>query len=316
MKKYKWLPTECASKRYPMRILNGNLFFEDEGSIYLPDGRLIFNGWGKIGSIHLVGEEFKPVPERLNVAWFSFTENKFYAIECDLPHTKMRELFSNGYIGPADDEKTTYSYVMIGLAPKGGIAVWLSGGDVTTEICFIQAKEASIDWSRFFSHIEMSREEFVQFNLEQVLTNEDLISLKRDGIPSGLYNIKYRTYYPWEPFIIGNLTANKILLQYFNGEREYIDYESDENKTSKRTVPRELTVSWTGLLDIKYSAEIEFDEHEIFSAFEKFAHEAGLQDLKLQIDIHNLDYSLKLFLRNDKYILEFQKCNIKVYSSL
>ncbi|MCP3873094.1 MAG: DUF2931 family protein, partial [Desulfobacteraceae bacterium] len=89
MKKFEWLPTECAPKNYPMKIVRGDFIFKNKNSIYIPDGRFIMDGWGEVGSIDIVGEDFKPLPVRLRILWFSYTEDKFYAGDFDLPYEKI-----------------------------------------------------------------------------------------------------------------------------------------------------------------------------------------------------------------------------------
>src|SRR5438046_1377285 len=98
MDKYKWLPTECAPKRYPMTILRGDLIFKNGGSIYIPEGKILYNGWGETGSTHLAGDAFKPVPYKLSITWFSYTEDKFYQGIVDLPYDTISKLFEDGFI--------------------------------------------------------------------------------------------------------------------------------------------------------------------------------------------------------------------------
>lgn len=96
MEKYYWLPTECAPKNYPARIYSGYLVYEG-GSVYVPSSAFINNGWGEIGSTHAVGDDFKPVPYRLDLTWFSYTESKFYTGSFELPKEKISQLFQEGY---------------------------------------------------------------------------------------------------------------------------------------------------------------------------------------------------------------------------
>jgi len=63
--KFNWFPSESAHKDFPMKIIKGDFIFLDGGSTYIPDHRLINNGWGEVGSHHIIGENFKPVPTLL-----------------------------------------------------------------------------------------------------------------------------------------------------------------------------------------------------------------------------------------------------------
>ncbi len=98
MSKYEWMPTESAEKEFPMQIVQGEFYFKNGDSIYIPDGRVIENGLGELGSIHIVGDDFKPLPNKLVIKWFSYIENKFYAGEFDLAYDKIKQLFDEGLV--------------------------------------------------------------------------------------------------------------------------------------------------------------------------------------------------------------------------
>jgi len=67
MNKYDWLPSESAHESFPMRIVKGDLILKDGTSIYLPDRRIVYNGWGVVGSTHIVGETLKALPEKIDI---------------------------------------------------------------------------------------------------------------------------------------------------------------------------------------------------------------------------------------------------------
>jgi len=96
MNLYEWLPTESAPIAFPMEIIEGTLFYPGSGSIYIPDRRPFANGWGRTGSMHLVGDDAKPVPERLELTWFSYAEDKFYSGRFELNHARLDSLFDAG----------------------------------------------------------------------------------------------------------------------------------------------------------------------------------------------------------------------------
>lgn len=314
MEKYKWLPTECAPKKYPMTILKGDLIFKNGGSIYIPEGKVLYNGWGEIGSTHVVGEEWKPVPYQLNITWFSYTEDKFYQGIFNLPHDIITSLFQKGFISPSTGKLRTYDRVMVGLAPEGEISIWLSGERVVKEVCFFQAKETKIDWAGFVDNPAITRKEYLKMILKEVLNNDEIASLKENGLPVRLW-MKYRTRYPWEPTIIGKAVPTDLLMVTYNGEHEFIDYTSEKKRRlEKRAIVKNFELRWTSEPKEKYFATVDFDEQEIFTSFEKLYNEQLPQELQLQVEINSIDHSLKIYLRNDLYILELKKCIIKVYS--
>lgn len=316
MDMYEWLPTECAPKKYPMQILKGDLFFENGGSIYIPDGKMIHNGWGNQGSTHLVGDILKPIPNHIVITWFSFTEDKFYSGSFDLPKEKMAQLFKEGFISPLTHERVTYDNILIGMAPEGGIGVWLMGEQVTKEICFLQANEVEINWTTFVNNLDFPRSKYVTAKLQQVLTPEDLSILKKERIAADLWKTKYRTQYSWEPLFISSGTLIGISADYYNGEREFLDYTlTKKNKIQSRAVPKSLLLNWMDALQNEYSIEIVFGEQEIFMAFSELSNGNQHEELNLQIEVSDIDRSSKIFIKNKKYITELKQSKVKVYKN-
>jgi len=125
MNRYEWLPTESSYENYPMRIIHGDFIFDDGTSLYIPGRKTIDNGWGEMGSIHIVGEKFKPLPTRIEISYFSFAEDKFYSGVFSLPYEKISNLFREGLRSPITGEKITYQNIIVGVAPAGEISIWL-----------------------------------------------------------------------------------------------------------------------------------------------------------------------------------------------
>jgi hypothetical protein len=62
MKKYDWSSTENAPAKYPMQILKGNYVLEDGGTLGVMKGSFLRNGWGTLGSLSVVGDQYKALP--------------------------------------------------------------------------------------------------------------------------------------------------------------------------------------------------------------------------------------------------------------
>ncbi len=312
MDKFEWIPTECAPELFPMEIINGSFLLEEDESIYIPDGRLIHNGWGETGSIHIVGDDQKPVPNYLQIHWFSYFEDKFYGGGFDIPQKEITKLFSEGFISPVDGEHVTYDYILTGLAPGGLIVIWLMGEQITTEVCAMYANELDIHWKNFCNNSKYTRKEYIQANLEEIMSKDEIFNIYKEGIPFGLWE-KYRTRYSWEPIIIGNVTHVDISMAFYNGEQYYQDYRlNEEFQPHKKAVPKEINYTWESA-GIEYCAEMLMDEKEIFFAFAKLYHEIEKTELKLQIEINTADLTVKTYLRNKEFIIELQKCEVSVF---
>jgi len=312
--KFKWLPTECASEKYPMQILKGSFLLEDASTVKIPDKRYIGNGWGETGSIHLVGDEIKPIPIGIEILWFSYTEQKFYKGNFDLPKNEITQLFSNGFISPIDNKNTTYSYLLVGLAPNGGIAIWAKGDRITKEICYLKGKETfEVDIDNFVGSCK-TISNFVNMNLEETFSKEDILALNKNGVPNSLWDSIYRKQYNCNVNLINIGDLESISIGYFNGEREYFDLESIKNEIkTKLTIPKDFYIKWISSNGTNFGSEVFFDEQEIIAAFSKINESPLTKDLILQVELSEVNESLKIYLRNDKYILELKKCDVKTY---
>ncbi len=315
MEKYEWFPTPCAPQNYPAEILRGNFILPDGDSIYIPDGALINNGWGEIGTTHLVGEDVKPLPDKLEIIWFSYTEDKFYSGLFELPLDTISRLFKNGFLKPYTNEKSTYRKIMVGVAPEGFVSIWLEGEGVVTEVCNYQAEETNIEWKAFFDNPEMTRAQFVQANLEESLSPEFLVGLRKNGISKGMWQ-NYQKRYNWMPNFITTGTPVDIWLTYYNGEKEYFSFEKDSKmKVKNRGIVKKMEIVWKSKVNVEYSAVVDMRELEIINAFAKLSEGVTSQSLMLQIQINDIENSLKVSLSNEKYLLDLKDCDIKVYSN-
>ena len=317
MDKYEWLPTESAHKDFPMQIIKGDFIFKDGNSIYIPDHRLIENGWGEIGSQHIVGEDLKPLPEALVIAWFSFVENKFYLGEFELPMEIISKLFKKGLESPFDGKQTTYKYIIVGLGLKGTISIWLSGDGIVKEVAQFDAEEADeeVDW-RHITLSDLEREQYIDqtlllsFNGDEKKVEKARKHASQENPWEG-----YRIKYDWSIDIAGTAKPLSIWSSTFNGEKEYINYEKDKVCIkAERSVPKSMILNWQSSEGKKYSTDISFNTGEIFKAFDKLYNSDPDDTLQLQIEIDASSYSLETYLINSKYTLALQKTKTEVFS--
>jgi len=326
--KYEWLPTECADYNYPMQIIDGKFISKNTSYIYIPDKKIISNGWGNIGSIHIIGDNLKPIPDKLVISWFSFAEDKFYSGTFDLPYEKIKFLFEKGYTDPVDGKKTTYNMIMVGLAPEGEISVWLSGA-IVTEISNFQAKETNIEWEQLIANPNISRKDYITAILtDEIGESKQAYLEKRNiphsswktpqeiakiGIPHGLWKM-YREKYLWEPEIMGNSKPIRMWITTFNGEKNYIDFPSHKSKKEIAIVPKQINIEWKTTSGNEYMANIFFNEQEIFRAFKKFNEYNPNEILKLQLEISDTLHSINVSLKSSDFILKLDASKAMVYS--
>src|SRR5690606_26482489 len=121
--------------------------------------------WGQMVSSHLVGPDLKPLPDRLEITFFSFLENQHYQGTFDLPYDDILAMFREGE-NPEGDP--TYDRIMVGVAPGGTVAVWLMGVAKTTEVFLGKADPVDLDLMAFGEKIR-DRDAYVQAELEDTI---------------------------------------------------------------------------------------------------------------------------------------------------
>lgn len=267
--KFEWLPSESAPSLYPMNIYKGHLFFEDGNSVYIPCSLAAHNGWGNDGSTHVVGEDLKPVPVRLEVTWASFKENKFYTGSWELPKDKMTKLFKEGVTNYRNKKKETYSQIIVGLAPGGVVVVWMYGSGNQIEIGRYQAKETNVAMKDFVpENPTATREEF--FKSMGKLEPEQEEEFKKKGITYGIWDT-YRKKYNWKADIeVPNHKFESLYVEMFNGESEDIfDEKLVKNSFRERAIPKSITFILKNLKGERTVFSFDLNEEEIFSLFNK-----------------------------------------------
>ncbi len=319
MTKFEWQATESAPQNYPMKIISGRLsYYDSTGSLYVPDKSRISHGWGRGVSSHVVGDDLKPLPDKLSITFFSYTENQFYRGEFDLPYKKILRLFQEGFYSPNEGGQETYEVIIVGVAPGGAVSVWLWGYDKITEVFFGQAAKIGGDWSSINTNPKYSREEYIQIGINEALkTPEALAALKKKGVPIGLWG-SYRKRYHWQPLFTNMALREKriSLIKYFNGEQDYINYPLEKSVAeSTRAIPSYISFVWQPEKGKARLFELEFDEAEIFEAFKKLG--GNGEPLKIEMLMERIDgqYIFSVSLRNDKESLKLKKTNLETYAA-
>ncbi|CAN5196487.1 hypothetical protein BH09BAC5_BH09BAC5_29150 [soil metagenome] len=307
-----WLPTECAPAKYPMTIIKGDLIDGVGKHTAIPDGKILNNGWGELGSTFIMNETNTTVPAKLDIEWFSYAENKFYKGTFDLPADTIAQYFKEGFISPDTKTKQEFDCIKIGVAPGGYISVWVSGENITKEIITLQAKEDNYDWNVFFDNPDISREKYVESTLREALTDSVYQTFKTQKIIPDFWQ-RYNEKFNWKPQVFGLLNAYDILIKTFNGEQEFF---FDQTKSqSKRAVIRSFELHWTATSNKKYMANTTFDEDEIYAAFKKISDTFPDEPIQLKVEISNTDFSLRISLVNSRQCYELKKCITQVYSN-
>ena len=69
---------------------------------------------------------FKALPARLELTWYSLTEDRFYAGRFELPVARLAAFFDRGAAAPTGTGRWAFDRIIFGMAPGGDVSVWAS----------------------------------------------------------------------------------------------------------------------------------------------------------------------------------------------
>lgn len=310
VKKYDWLPTECAPKAYPMYVVRGVLTLEDGRYASVPSLRTTKKGWGSWGSTHVVGDELKALPVAADLQWFSWTENRFYRATFDLPREVIAKWFRDGLAVPRRGRKSQFDGVVVGMAPLGMATVWLSAYSEKIEVAVSHGNEIELDWERLFPANPYSRPELIDRMLKGDLTPQWIQHLRDHGPPPGQFE-SYRQLYRWAPWVTGGTAPTEMSIRSFNGEDAYIGAQGACIPRERRPVPRMVEIDWTNSLGVRRSADVVFDEDEVFAAFRFMA--ADRPDAPLALHFETTPDHVEMWLRDNERRVHLRKTTVKTF---
>ncbi|WP_281379880.1 DUF2931 family protein [Geomonas silvestris] len=308
--KFDWLPTECAHRRYPMRLIDGHLTLKNGSSLYVPAKAIIDNGWGEIGSTHVVGKTMKALPVKLTVTWFSFTENRFFSGEFTLPYQNILEYFRT-VTSKSPKGSPVFNSVIVGFGPGGAVSVWVSSIGSSVEVGNYKANEVALNW-KMVTESEMLRTDYIDMVLRDSLTPLELRTLKERGVPPGISDY-YSKQYRWSLQVIGQKNR-ELWLKTLNGEEEYFDFAKSINARTSRGLPKSLVVYWEDNVGEKLGADVRFDEAEINAAYKKLSAEKTDHAMQLKLEISDNPEVIHTSLNDGKYVILLSKTVVKAYS--
>ena len=294
-------------------------FSENAGSHFVTDKESVGflkmeNGVWPQTTGSVLNDEHHPIPKKLYVAWFSISEDKFYEGLFELHYDKIKEEFDKMWLAYpnkslyAASKYNRFTDIIVGVAPKGYVIVWLSSLSQQIQIGRFQAKETkAITWGRFAGMNgiapEQTRERYVRMYREM----EKMPS----SIPFGKLE-QYQKKYTWKPKIVyeTSVSGEKILplkyrIQYYSGDLEYI-YELYEKKNLplSRFVPKEIIFEFN-IGSKAFGGGFDIDEEDIYKAFNLLAKD-NETDLELVVKLDKDEEISKIVLRNktNEYVLK------------
>jgi Protein of unknown function (DUF2931) len=263
------------------------------------------------------------LPDRLELFWYSFLENKYYRLSTKLNKTQISQYFKKGYkwdySGNLDKIATrNYRELIAGIAPGGDVVLWISGPGNTKELEVFKAELIDIKEREVYNLV---KEDEIKKVLSDTCTCKDNVQFRKivnnaKPVPTGIWGKKYRKKYDWK-VAINNLdqTKAKLDISFFNGEEyELFNEEAAKMKYTQQVVPEYLIYTFIKNKK-KYKAFLQFDENEIFSHFEKLTSNNSNESLDIVLNISADLKQTTIQLQSKNKTLNFEKMkDVDVYA--
>lgn len=282
-KKYEWSADICAPREYPIEVYTGAV----GGYFFSQMGGFSNGGWGSGNGDSNIKA---PLPDRLDMTWLSYVDNKFYTGEWELPKEKIKQLFDEGYYcrPGLGKEKESYSIIKVGFAPKGMVVVWVMGAGQQVEVARFQAHETTID-PKLITEEEkyMFRENYSQDRLTNdfVISKELRAHITKFGYPVPEVYETYREKYMWKSKVIlpEGCKINSLYIKMCNGEN--VDPYDKPLEMKNRAIPFIFQIYWStkiGKKEQKFVSRIAFTHDQDYWA--KFLKADGSDDMPIDFD--------------------------------
>jgi len=282
-KEYEWSAHISAPKEYPVEVYTGAA----GGYFFSQMGGFSNAGWGRSISDSNIKA---PVPERLDMTWLSYVDDKFYTGEWKLPVEKIQQLFDEGYYSKrgSDAEIEPYDCINIGLGPKGMVVVWVAGTDKQVEVARFQAHETTLD-PKLITEDEkyMFRKGYSTHRLENnhVISQELREYISQNGYPPAEAYEGYREKYLWKSKVIlpEGSKISRLYIKMSNGEFEDpFDRPIDQKH---RAIPCAFQIFWSiinGKKEQEFVSRIAFTQDKNYWA--KYLEISGYDEFPMDFD--------------------------------
>lgn len=314
---YHILVSGTAPELYPTDTFFGLLWLDKDDAMEIPKKYPFQGEWGHPVSCHLMNREGFPVPQKLDLVWLSIVERKFYSIEKLLSVNSLEEL-----LGIKDDEsgEQRYEYIVVGMAPYGGVALWAHGSKKSVLMNWFQAEPIQVDMKDF---MPLNPTLTLDENCDFYISHDERVreNLEVNGLPPRDLFDRYMQQFCYRHLVMFD--------RWDEDEERWVKFELDEegqpvdgqplpefdfieealwDGTHDKLhdggllhyhmagKPKKLALEWH-IKKSQYSAYLWFDDELIRSAFEKFygTHRDTKVDFIIRIDAEKKKYELALY---------------------
>ena len=336
--KFAWSVETVADYGYPMKIKSG-AFYDEDGKVIagIPADMYLSQQWwsGNSGSI-IAGEQYKSIPKKMDIRWFSYSEDKFYSGTFNLDSEKLKSIFSKGL--DCGDVKINSSYLKIALAPGGQLFLYLTSPN--TELFGVyQAQEFTvIDFKKEMGYTidETRMESFDAYVKKMPIQTQQEIANK--NISMNIWkDISLR--YPWKYTVEAKgWKSNFLSMQDENRGAEFVSGEDawcrDTDYFTKATpkpVPTEIDGVFKtsagrtftiriypgnvdGLEPNKQTYEVQrAREQELVKLFKDFYKKTNNQEFEIHLKMDEYFKNGKVFLKKGTLEQEIPNTEVQIF---
>ena len=108
---------------FPNVFLVHELGFETGEWLKMRWGGTTKDEWGERFRFTVFNDDEYPMPNRLRIEWIAIAERKIYELDTHLNPQRMEQLWQQ----TDEDGDPIYTHINCGVAPHGGVALWLHG---------------------------------------------------------------------------------------------------------------------------------------------------------------------------------------------
>lgn len=309
MQQYSIKVSGSAPTLFPADTFFGLLYYSRDEALEIPK-RYPFSGeWGQVLSTHLLDDDNCPMPRVLDIVWLSIVERKFYSKQCRLPFNAMEKLWEEK---DEDTGETRFSHLVVGMAPYGGIAIWMHGETKSILIGWLHGEEIKVDMKDF---MPMNPTVTLDENCDFYINSDSRVkeNLEKNGLPPRHLYDKYMQQFTYrylplfEHWDEDKHEWTKYSDEETSPEFDYIDealFDGTHDKLHDGGLmnyheagkPKKLAVQWH-IKKSEYTAYFWFEDEEIRAVFDRFygTHPETKTDLMIRIDTEKKKFELALY---------------------
>lgn len=265
---------------------------------------------GQLGhGVQNSSNELTEIPSKIEVLWFSASENQFWHGEFELPKNEINRLLNGQkmldlFLSRQGQHIDKYDEIIVNVAPKGKVYIYV-GGAATQLVGTYQAKAIDYDWEQHAhdtwwitsDSVIDTREEYLAAMIKD---DEEIIKNQYQ-----YYSEEYFRPVSWTLSMKGEEELLAYVTDTLNGEN--INVLVEPTKEVMRSLPKEIAFDYVHDKKVKRLNIILNKPYEFFKEHLDFR-----SKFKILVEIVDEDYTSVYFQQGEK-IIEFEDIRVQEY---